>query len=69
LGTPVGLVNEHAGTHEVAAAAAHADPTKAPTLEVAQLQRTLAAMLKENKALKEEVRILREKLEQIRKIA
>ncbi len=37
--------------------------------EALQLQRTLAAALKENKALKDEVRIMREKLEQIRKIA
>lgn len=37
--------------------------------EVIQLQRTLAAMMKENKTLKDEVRVMREKLEQIRKIA
>ncbi|MBX3021974.1 MAG: hypothetical protein KF799_09885 [Bdellovibrionales bacterium] len=52
-----------------AVAAATADPGKAPTLEVAQLQRTLALMLKENKALKEEVRGLRDKLDQIKKFA
>ena len=37
--------------------------------ELQHLQRTLAGVVKENKALKDEVRILREKLEQIRKIA
>jgi hypothetical protein len=40
-----------------------------PTLEVAQLQRTAALLIKENKALKDEVRVLRDKLEQIKKIA
>lgn len=39
------------------------------TLETAQLQRTLSLAVKENKALKEEVRLLRDKLEQIRRIA
>lgn len=37
--------------------------------DVLQLQRSLSGLLKENKALKDEVRILREKLDQIRKIA
>jgi hypothetical protein len=37
--------------------------------EVIQLQRTLAAIMKENKTLKDEVRAMRDKLEQIRKIA
>lgn len=37
--------------------------------EVIQLQRSLATILKENKGLKEEVRALKDKLEQIRKIA
>jgi hypothetical protein len=45
---------------------AHPPPA---TLEVAQLQRTLAAYVKENKALKEELRVLREKLDQIKRIA
>jgi hypothetical protein len=39
------------------------------TADVYQLQRSLGLVLKENKQLKEEVRILRDKLEQIRKIA
>lgn len=37
--------------------------------ELQHLQRTLACVVKENKTLKDEVRVLREKLEQIRKIA
>lgn len=37
--------------------------------ELLQLQRSLAALMKENKTLKDEVRVMREKLEQIRKIA
>lgn len=52
-----------------AATAAAADPSKAPTLEMAQLQRSLALMLKENKALKAEVQTLRDKLDQIKRIA
>lgn len=44
-----------------APAAAHAD--------VGQLQRTLAMMIKENRALKEDVRHMREKLDQIKKFA
>ncbi len=39
------------------------------TADVYQLQRSLGLVLKENKQLKDEVRILRDKLEQIRKIA
>jgi len=39
------------------------------TLDQAQMQRTLAMLVRENKALKEEVRILREKLDQIKRIA
>ena len=37
--------------------------------EVFQLQKTLAVVLKENKVLKDEVKVLRAKLEQIKKIA
>lgn len=37
--------------------------------EVYQLQKTLAVVLKENKTLKDEVKVLRGKLEQIKKIA
>jgi regulator of replication initiation timing len=51
------------------AAAASGTPVAASTLEVAQLQRTLAMVMKENKALKEDVRHLREKLDQIKKFA
>jgi hypothetical protein len=42
---------------------------QAQTADVYQLQRSLGLVLRENKALKEEVRTLRDKLEQIRKIA
>lgn len=70
LSAHLSSVPQNAGEVMAAAqSAASADPSKAPTLEVAQLQRTLALMLKENKALKEEVRVLREKLDQIKKIA
>ena len=41
----------------------------APSADILQLQRTLGVILKENKTLKDEVRVLREKLDQIRKIA
>lgn len=44
-------------------------PATTATLEVAQLQRSLSLVLKENKTLKDEVRVLREKLETIRRIA
>lgn len=37
--------------------------------EVLQLQRTVAALMKENKTLKDESRVMREKLEQIKRIA
>jgi cell division protein FtsB len=37
--------------------------------EVYQLQKNLATVLKENKTLKDEVKLLRGKLEQIKKIA
>jgi hypothetical protein len=70
---------ENAGAHTVhasedthqAVAATQADAAHHPpqTLEMAQLQRTLAAVAKENKALKEEVRTLREKLDHIKRIA
>lgn len=40
-----------------------------PTLEIAQMQRTLAALVKENKILKDELRSLREKLDHIKRIA
>jgi FliG C-terminal domain len=39
------------------------------TLESAQLQRALTALVKENKSLKEELRVLREKLDHIKRIA
>lgn len=45
------------------------DPGQAPNLEVVQIQRTLATALNENKTLKEEIKVLRGKLDQIRKIA
>ncbi|MGE0526956.1 MAG: FliG C-terminal domain-containing protein [Bdellovibrionales bacterium] len=60
------------GTSTTASTAGVADSVAAGTpvtLDTAQLQRTLSAMLKENKALKEEVRTLRDKLEQIKRIA
>lgn len=41
----------------------------ANSAETAQLKQTAALLLKENKALKDEVRALRDKLDQIRKIA
>lgn len=44
-------------------------PASAQTADVYQLQKSLGLVLKENKQLKEEVRTLRDKLEQIRKIA
>ena len=53
---------------EVAADAPPA-PGGAPTADVYQLQRSLGLVLNENKKLKEELRTLRDKLEQIRKIA
>jgi hypothetical protein len=51
----------------VAASGQPAAPGQAA--DVYQLQRSLGLVLKENKQLKEEVRTLRDKLEQIRKIA
>ena len=55
------------------AAAASGEPEAAPVQQasgdVIQLQRTLGLMAKENKALKEEVRVLREKLDQIKKLS
>jgi hypothetical protein len=39
------------------------------SLEATQLQRPLAILVKENKSLKEEVRVLREKLDHIKRIA
>lgn len=52
-----------------AAEAAVASPGASDSAEVYQLQRTLATVLKENKALKDEVRALQTRLEQIRKVA
>ncbi len=46
-----------------------ADAHAVPSAEVGQLQKTLGLVLKENKHLKDEVRILREKLDQIKRIA
>lgn len=46
-----------------------AEPSAAPSAELGQLHRTLTVVLKENKTLKDEVRILREKLDQIKRIA
>lgn len=45
------------------------DPTKASNLEMARLQRTCGLLVKENKALKTELQFLRDKLEQIKRIA
>jgi cell division protein FtsB len=57
------------------AAVASGQPAPAPAAhagggaDVLQLQKALATMVKENKTLKDEVKVLREKLEQIRRIA
>lgn len=58
--------------NSVAAAAAAATSSVSMTQagpDISQLQKTLTALLKENKSLKEEVRGLQSRLEQIRKIA
>lgn len=65
----VALASASAPSDVVALAAAAADPSRAPTLEAAQLQRTLAALVKENKALKADLAAAQGKLEQIKKIA
>jgi hypothetical protein len=52
--------------HAVPTATAEAHP---PTADISHMQRTLGVLLKENKTLKEEVRVLREKLDTIRRIA
>jgi hypothetical protein len=46
-----------------------AGATSDHSAEVYQLQKNLATVLKENKTLKDEVKLLRGKLEQIKKIA
>jgi hypothetical protein len=46
-----------------------ADAPASPLVDLGQLQKTLGHVLKENKTLKEEVRVLREKLDQIKRIA
>jgi len=51
------------------AGAGHASASGGGGPDVGQLQRTLAAFAKENKGLKDELKVLREKLEQIRRIA
>jgi hypothetical protein len=51
------------------AALALSQNVEVQSTELLNMQRTLGAVLKENKTLKEEVRVLREKLETIRKIA
>ena len=51
----------------------HPSPTAegpaSPLVDLSQLQKTLGHVLKENKNLKEELRVLREKLDQIKRIA
>jgi len=56
-----------AGTGHLATKADH--PGELSGHEVQHLQRTLAIMVKENKTLKDEVHKLRDKLDQIKRIA
>ncbi len=58
---------ESDASHSHAHTAPHAAGVS--TAEVGQLQRSLTVMAKENKTLKDEVKVLREKLDQIRRIA
>lgn len=60
---------EERATVRAHAPSSSTDHSAAPSADVVQLQRTLGLALKENKTLKDEVRILREKLEQIKRIA
>jgi hypothetical protein len=70
-GKAVGSVHTHGHAPAQVHVASHADvvPDNKGSQDVMNLHRMVAALNKDNAALKEEVRVLREKLEQIRRIA